>query len=163
MQYNTMNQTIAIPVSPVLREFLWTVLIYSSGHYIAFNCHTSLVSFFLRQFPSNSLSLCVCVHMFNDLWVLKSTGQAFCRMPSDLGLSDVFLWSHWAQEFSKKNPRSNVSLIRQHQRVCNIKEIHHISTIESNMGFLLYLIFVRAWYIKCWLLSTCPHLNPWLP
>lgn len=63
------------------------------GSHVAFNCHVSLVSFYLEQFwvsPS-----------FHDLDILERTGQLLCRMSISMCLPDVSSWLDLGHAFWK--------------------------------------------------------------
>lgn len=101
--------TIEILISPALQGFLWTVLIYNSGHYIAFSCHISLV--LMSETVSQSLSLSLCMHMFNDLWSFKEYWSSIFVERILIWVCLMFSYGHVElRNFLKKDPRSNVSV-----------------------------------------------------
>ena len=69
-------------------NILFSVPGSNSGFYTEFSCQISSVFSNLWQFLSPGLS-------FMILTLLKSTGQLFCIISLNLGLSDVFLLLDW--------------------------------------------------------------------
>lgn len=98
-------------------------------------------------------NICDSVSVFHDLDVRKGTGQLFCKMSFNVGLSDVSVWSDWGYVLSE----------RILQRWCALPtsttyhRVHDVN-ITGDVSLLGKMVFARFFHCEILpflLLSLC--------
>lgn len=101
----------------------------NSGSNIVFGCRVSLV-------PSNWWEFISLSVFFMTLRLLKITGQLFCRISLNLGLSNVFTWLDWGYVFLEKYHISDVVPF----------SVHHYQKVGDVAVSLLVLLTLVTWF-----------------